>query len=573
MKLRSIILLISLFAFLSVVTGGLLYYYSFRNAAFEKTEADAYSRLNLVSDQLSFYLSEHIKPVKALSRISEIKEVFHKKDRGTIMEANRILDNFTHSLNLEVSYLLTADGTTICSSNRNADDSFVGENFAFRPYFKKALKGEPATYLALGSTSKKRGVYHSNPVYSRSGDTIVGVAVIKASVEFVESKLFPPSDNILFFVNPEGVIFISNQESFRFKLLWDLSKERISDIVKSRQFGRGPWIWAGFSKDKSGYVTDIQDEKYLYTKLYVKNYPGWAIVNLRHYRKIDKLVSDPFVKIIGPVVTSVLILSCLIVFILYKQGIKEIIRRKKAENELRVSEERYRTNLEQQVKKRTIQLEKAKESLKDLSRNIIASQEREKANTARELHDHLGQVLTALRIDAVWTRQRMADIDDKAVSRAERMCSLIDETIKDVKDMAYRLRPRVLDDLGLSDALESLVNDFEKRSNVSCVFQFDKIPRIDNNVETALYRIGQEAVTNAIKHSGATAVTVELLNDNNSVTLYIKDNGCGFDNSENKKVGSFGLEGMRERAMLIGGELDINSQPMKGTTICCRIKG
>ncbi len=702
MRLRIIILILALFAFLSALAGGLLYYHSFQKAAFQKTEAHAYSKLKLLTDHLSSYLSEHIKPVKTLSGIKELKTALKDTNLESIYQANQILDNFTKSLELEVSYLMDKNGITLCSSNRNAKDSFVGKNFSFRPYYKKAINGIPATYLALGTTSMKRGVYYSHPVYGESHGSILGVVVIKASVEFVETKLFPKSDDTLLFVDPDGVIFISNKDGLRFKLLWKLTEKKINTIVNSRQFGNGPWAWTGFSNNKTDYAIDKNNARYLFTSLNVPNYPGWKVINLRNYKKIEKQVSEPFVRVIGPVISSVLILTGILVLILYQLGSREITKRKKVEKELRLSEERYRhiyhktpvmlhsidtqgriirvsdhwvevmgykreevigkhltrffspeskkyainvifprffstgfckdipysyikkngremdimlscygvrdendkivrslavsvdvteknrtqkdlqiakeklsqysQDLEQQVKKRTAQLEKAQNNLKNLSKNIIASQEREKALVARELHDHLGQVLTALRIDAVWVEKYLTNVDKRAGNRARKMCALIDDTINDVRDMAYRLRPRVLDDLGLVDALESLLSDFEKRSNVSCVFKNDEIPKINDTLATALYRIGQEAVTNSLKHSNATTITVELKNDKEGIVLSIQDNGCGFDAHNDNGINGFGLEGMRERANLVGGKLDISSRLSEGTSICCKVK-
>ncbi|MCK4767364.1 MAG: transcriptional regulator, partial [Desulfobacula sp.] len=105
MRLRIIILILALVAFLSASTGGLLYYHSFKKAAFQKTEADAYSKLKLLTDHLSSYLSEHIKPVKTLSGIKEFKTALKDTNLESIYQANQILDNFTKSLDLEVSYL------------------------------------------------------------------------------------------------------------------------------------------------------------------------------------------------------------------------------------------------------------------------------------------------------------------------------------------------------------------------------------------------------------------------------------------------------------------------------------
>jgi PAS domain S-box-containing protein len=697
-----IILILALFAFLSASTGGWLYYFSYREAAFQKTESDSYSRLTLLTRQLATHLSEHIKPVNTLSGIRELRSALKTTNLETIFQANRILDHFTASLDLDVSYLMDKNGVTLCSSNRNAHDSFVGKDFSFRPYYTDAVKGKPSTYLALGTTSQKRGVYYSHPVYDSSGANILGVAVIKSSVEFLETTLFSKSDNTLLFLDPNGLIFISNKPEFRFKLLWELDEKNLANIIDSRQFGNGPWAWTGFKKNGPRNVLDRQGGKYLFSSLSVPHYPGWQIVSLRNQKDIEKQVTEPFIRVIGPVVIFILILAGLLVFILYQLAAREITRRMGAEKKLRLSEERYRhiyhktpimlhsidtkgriTNvsdhwveimgyhrdevlgeqltqfftqeskkfaineifprffstgfckdvpytyikkngqkmdimlscygvrndegqiirslavsvdvteknlaqkdlqvakeklsqysldLEKQVKKRTAQLEKAQTNLKNLSKNIITSQEREKELVARELHDHLGQVLTALRMDAVWIEKYLKNIDAKPLERAERMTTLIDDTIQDVRDMAYRLRPRVLDDLGLTDALESLVSDFEKRSNVSCVFRHDNLPEINKTLATALYRIGQEAVTNSLRHSAATAILVELRMDHGWVVLTIEDDGCGFDLDNAGDHKGFGLEGMKERANLAGGKLTIETAPSRGTKICCNVK-
>jgi len=705
MRLKIIIMVLAIFAFISATTGSLLYYYSFRKAAFQKTEADAYSRLNLLADQLSYYLSEHIKPVKVFSEIRELRTVLLHRNNSSIDNADYILDSFKNCLDLEVAYIMDKNAVTVCSSNRDAKDSFVGENFSFRPYYQKAIKGVGATYLALGTTSGKRGVYYSHPIFDDTHEKIIGVAVMKASVESVETKLFSGLNDMILFVDPNGIIFISNHAEFRFKLLWKLSDQKIKQIRDSRQFGNGPWQWTGFTKTGTGFIEDRHGTKYLFASLGVSNYPGWKIISLRNYRQVARQVSQPFVKVVGPVIFSALVLAGILVIILYHLGIREIAKRKKMEKDLRLSEERYRhiyhktpvmlhsidvkgrivrvsdhwvevmgyqrsevigrplinfftpesreyalntvfpeffntghcnnipytyikkngetmdillscygvrdetgniartlavsvdvteknraqkdlqiakeklsqysQDLEQQVKKRTAQLEKAQENLKNLSKNIIASQEREKALVARELHDHLGQVLTALRIDAVWAEKLINQVDESAGNRIKKMCTLIDDTINDVRDMAYRLRPRVLDDLGLADALESLLADFEKRSNVSCVFRHDDIPEINDTTATALYRIGQEAVTNALRHSNATCIIVELKNDPEGIVLTIKDDGCGFDTAKKRQINGFGLEGMMERAGLAGGHLEIFSRrlphPSHGTIIRCKI--
>ena len=703
MPLRMIIFSLALIGFLSASTGGGLYYYAYREAAFEKHETQARSQLSLMAGQLSGYLSEHLKSVRTLAEIRELRRALEETNLDTIYQANQVLDTFAASLEARVCYLINAQGITLCSSNRNRADSFVGMDYGFRPYFKQARTGHTATYLALGVNSLKRGIYYSHPVYSTDRKEIIGVAVIKASVEFVEDSLFSSWETPLFFTAPNGLIFISNVPDLRFQLLWERDEAARDALLESRQFGNGPWNWSGFSRDRAGKIRDREGNRFLGQALAVQGHPGWALVSLRNARDMEEQVSRPILQIVGVVVGAISVLAGILVFILYKSAVREIGRRQRAEVKLRDSEERYRViyhktpvmlhsidtegriihisdhwvemmgysraetigrqltdfftpqskkfalnvifprffatgfckdipytyikkdgkqmdvllscygvrnakgevirslavsvdvtdknkaqralqlakeklalhshDLEATVRKRTAQLEKAQDNLRNLSKNIIASQEREKEQVARELHDHLGQVLTALRMDAVWLEQNREGLEQVARDRANRMSRLIDDTIKDVRNMAHRLRPRVLDDLGLTDALEAMVSDVENRSHVSCIFRHDPLPPVDDTLATALYRICQEALTNAQRHADATTILVELRTDHSGLCLTITDDGKGFDTDTLKDQDGFGLEGMRERVHLLGGKFTLTSVPGQGTHISCKVKG
>jgi PAS domain S-box-containing protein len=217
------------------------------------------------------------------------------------------------------------------------------------------------------------------------------------------------------------------------------------------------------------------------------------------------------------------------------------------------------------------ELKKAQDQLRRLSGSIMANQEKERTAIARELHDELGQVLTALRMDAVWLSERLQAQDPKAGDRAFAMCGLIDNTIDEVRGLATRLRPGVLDDLGLIDALEWYIADFGKRTGIACTFKHRQVPNIDGIGATAAYRIVQEALTNVTRHAAATQVKVSLETKKGMLTLAVADNGRGFDLQEIAALECLGLAGMRERAGLLGGSLEIRSRPGKGTKVCFRL--
>jgi len=151
------------------------------------------------------------------------------------------------------------------------------------------------------------------------------------------------------------------------------------------------------------------------------------------------------------------------------------------------------------------------------------------------------------------------------------MCKLIDKNIEDVRGMAFRLRPGVLDDLGLVDALDWYTTDFERRTEITCVFEHDNVPPLNETVATAAYRITQEALTNVARHAFASRVDVVLKAQNGTLTLAVVDDGRGFYSLDLSESEGLGVAGMRERAALVGGILEVHSQPQKGTQVCFKV--
>lgn len=211
--------------------------------------------------------------------------------------------------------------------------------------------------------------------------------------------------------------------------------------------------------------------------------------------------------------------------------------------------------------------------LRQLSNSILENQEKERAAIARGLHDELGQMLTALKINSVWIWEHLKAIDIAASNRALEMRDLIDKSIDEVRHIALRLRPRILDDLGLIATIEWFVVDFEKRCGIKCEFEGAISENVDNNTAIGIYRIVQEALTNVGRHSKATKSRVALNARPNMIYLVISDNGQGFD--PEIRTGSvstgLGISGIRERMMLLGGEMDIDSEMGKGTFLYCAI--
>jgi two-component system, NarL family, sensor histidine kinase UhpB len=207
------------------------------------------------------------------------------------------------------------------------------------------------------------------------------------------------------------------------------------------------------------------------------------------------------------------------------------------------------------------------EHLGHLSAGIQAAREEEQKRIARELHDDLGQRLTALKIDLTMLE---GDLDERVTSpalrgRARSMMTLIDETVRSVRHIAAGLRPTVLDDLGLVPALEWLAGDFESRNGIAVELHLDIGDlNFDSAATTAVYRIIQEALTNIARHANATEVQVEATLDGDACRVLVADNGRGTAASAMLKEQSFGLLGIRERVRQLSGTVSIETAPGEG---------
>jgi PAS domain S-box-containing protein len=232
--------------------------------------------------------------------------------------------------------------------------------------------------------------------------------------------------------------------------------------------------------------------------------------------------------------------------------------------------------LEERVAERTAELASALESLesemarrRDLARRLATAQEDERRRVARDLHDTVGQLVAGLSL-AFKAIETGGELPPPAAARLAAAQQVMNDLSREVHGLAVRLRPTSLDDIGLEAALEHLVAEWSSRTGVRADFYAAGLERLPGEVETAVYRIVQEALTNVAKHAGATVVSVVVTRPDEFVSVVVEDNGTGFDPDAVPK-GRLGLMGMRERVELVGGEIDIGSSPGAGTTIAVRI--
>ena len=222
-------------------------------------------------------------------------------------------------------------------------------------------------------------------------------------------------------------------------------------------------------------------------------------------------------------------------------------------------------------------LKKSQEQLRNLAVHLQAVREEERSGIAREIHDVLAQELTRLKLDIIWAHKRLnkpvnEPIRDALFKKVRDMADHVDMAISTVQKIATELRPVVLDSVGLCAAIEWQVEDFERRTNISChVSVLAEETAINDKQATATFRILQESLTNVIRHAGANQLRVSLIQEDEELVLQIHDNGCGIAQEKLDNLHSIGLMSMRERALALGGNVQITGTPGSGTTVTAHI--
>jgi PAS domain S-box-containing protein len=232
----------------------------------------------------------------------------------------------------------------------------------------------------------------------------------------------------------------------------------------------------------------------------------------------------------------------------------DIRERKQADEDLRHSEK----------------LDMQRKQLQALAARLQRAREEERKKIARDLHDQIGQILTAIKMEMTWAIRHLPDAQRMVRDRIACSVELINEGVRSVRSICSGLRPGILDDLGLVAAIEWHGNEFASRTGIS--FNGNLPARelqLDSERATAIFRIFQESLTNVARHAEATSICTTLFEDNDELVLTVKDDGKGF--CEPEAGTSLGLLGMKERAQACGGDVQVSSSPGQGTTVSVRI--
>jgi len=212
----------------------------------------------------------------------------------------------------------------------------------------------------------------------------------------------------------------------------------------------------------------------------------------------------------------------------------------------------------------------AERQMRELSQQLVAAQEDERRKLSRELHDHVGQMLTALRLELGRIDRVRSAADTRLASAVSECRQLVDDMVDLVRDLALGLRPSMLDDFGLQPALEWQARDFTRRCNVPVSLTVTgSIDSLADQQRTCIYRVVQEALTNCVRHANAGRISVDLHAHDEWLDVSVRDDGVGLD--PRRRAGGLGLRGIEERVRELGGTVTLESATGQGATLAIRL--
>ncbi|MEP7153634.1 MAG: GAF domain-containing sensor histidine kinase, partial [Nitrospira sp.] len=227
---------------------------------------------------------------------------------------------------------------------------------------------------------------------------------------------------------------------------------------------------------------------------------------------------------------------------------------------------------EEQRKRAETQLQQSQERLRSLTGRLESIREEERTRIAREVHDELGQALTGVKLELAFLRDQLSDVRPTILARVESTVKLVDRTMQSVRKIATELRPVVLDQLGLIPAIEWQAQEFQNRTGIQCTLNiYLRTVALSVDRSTGVFRIFQEILTNVARHAQASLVDISMQEHTGHLLLQVSDNGRGITEAEVSGSQSLGLLGMRERALLLGGETTIERNLEEGTRVTVRV--
>jgi signal transduction histidine kinase len=420
------------------------------------------------------------------------------------------------------------------------------------------IRGEPFGHLHVGT---KRNAQ----LFTAEDEELLGVLAVQAAVAIENARLY--ESQAWWMAQLESLNEVGNalvRETDLGRLL-ELVCQRLRELLKARLVAIG--LPAGEDDVRFAAADGADSEKVLEMRFSRRDSKLGQVLERRSSERLDSSGDDR--ELNAEVVRAIGIEAGLWVpLIVRDRAIGVILVADRLGDDPRFGDEDLRL-AEVFASRAAVAVEMSERVARDALRRVVAAQELERRRLSRELHDETGQTLTSILLGLRTIEEVPAS--DEARAEAERLSELVAQTLQDVRRLAVELRPKALDDFGLVPALRRLGAGFGEQTGIKVeVESFLGEERLPSEVETALYRIVQESLTNVVKHARASSVSVLVTRKNGSVIAVIEDDGRGFDARSGHDRG-LGLIGMEERVALLNGRLQIESSEGSGTTVVAEV--
>ncbi len=391
--------LLGLFSIITLLT----VYHTVRQNAAESLERDAYNALTQLHSQLLGALESHAYLPALLASGHEVHDFLERAPATQSVEAlNRYLEQANRIAETADIYLMQADGLTIAASNWRSPATFIGRNFAFRPYFQEAMQGKISRYYALGTTSGERGYYFSAPVKATDG-TVSGVVVVKIAVDPLEN-LAKQRGMSFIVTDPDDVVFMSDRSAWHYRAVQPLTSAKLTALRESRRYGDRqitPLTELNLQPGKNGQHANDLTRNYLVLYQDMRETAGWQLYLLADWGRVTRTVS------VAVILAGVmLLLSILLIYLLWKN-----------QRQRRDYEQRTREELAAKVEERTRELRHTQEELVQAAKMAALGQ------LSAGINHELNNPLTAIRAYADNAVQFL-DIGKHAIAR-ENLCEIV----------------------------------------------------------------------------------------------------------------------------------------------------
>jgi PAS domain S-box-containing protein len=573
----------------------------------ELREAETRKARRLAEEELRRY-REHLEELVA-NRTTELKSANEQLqqeiiDRKTAEEALRKAVNRAKDEKAKSEAIIAALGDGIVIQNRECRITYQNR------IHKKLVGDQPGQYCyrahgsnedvcedcpvemafddgrihkAEGTIKTDKGVLSievtASPLRDATGEIIAGIEIVRDVTERrkMENELREHRDHLDLLVKERTAELRKVNRELRAEIMRRIQMEK--ELIESQRFVHR----IADATPNILYLYDVIENKNIYVNSLVKDILGYTP------DAIKKMKGAFFKTLLHPDDAPV-VASMAKRFLKAKDGdiIESEYRLKNANGEWRWFYSRdivfKRTSdgllklilgISQDVTERKMveeELKNSREQLRILLAHLQSVREDERTRISREIHDELGQSLTALKIDLSWLLKRLNKEQKPLVEKADLMSKLIDMNIQTVKRISAELRPGLLDDLGLPAAFEWQAEDFQKRTGIYCEVSIrPEDIALDRNLSTAIFRIFQETLTNVVRHAEARNVSVILRQKREEVLLEVKDDGNGITEKQISSPKSIGLIGMRERVHFFGGSVKISGKKDKGTVVTVTI--